>query len=637
MLLMTGPAWSGRFLFRMIRLALIVLLLSGMSGCSTRSSTGRSTQGPVAAAPASLRQPPAGDVVGHSGRYGGWVWRGIPYAEAPVGELRFRAPAPIEAWTGTREAIRFGSSCPQYASGTNTDADFSKGDIIGSEDCLFLNVYAPTDARPEQVDPGSRLPVMLWIHGGGNTSGTSSFYNGSRLAHEHQVVVVTINYRLGFLGWFRHRALRQGADAESASGNFGTLDQILALDWVKENISAFGGDPNNVTIFGESAGAWNVFGLMASPLATGKFHRAIAQSSLTWSFPVTEAENFVDAEQPGRRSSSNEAIVRMMRAQGLAADRDEAKAAIASMDDSELSRFLRDRSVAELFAGYRLEGSEVGDGYTCPRLFEDGVVLPSTPLAHAFRPSANFNHVPIILGTNKDEEKLFLLYNEEYTKRVFGLIPTFRDRDRYLRDAETITRIWRMMAVDHVAADLSRAMPGDVFSYRFDWDEQSSFLWSNLSELIGAAHGFEIPFVFGHWDLGPSSSLLFDEANRSGREELSGAMRSYWAQFAWQGSPGKGRSGELPEWTPWQPTAPQFAVLDTQEGGGIRMSQGSDTTDAIVASILSDASYQSLRRRCTALASIYSWAPQAFSVDDFAEAGGGLCRSFSIQELIDPL
>lgn len=637
MLLMTGPAWSGRFLFRMIRLALIVLLLSGMSGCSTRSSTGRSTQGPVAAAPASLRQPPAGDVVGHSGRYGGWVWRGIPYAEAPVGELRFRAPAPIEAWTGTREAIRFGSPCPQYASGTNTDAEFSKGDIIGSEDCLFLNVYAPTDARPEQVDPGSRLPVMLWIHGGGNTSGTSSFYNGSRLAHEHQVVVVTINYRLGFLGWFRHRALRQGADAESASGNFGTLDQILALDWVKENISAFGGDPNNVTIFGESAGAWNVFGLMASPLATGKFHRAIAQSSLTWSFLVTEAENFVDAEQPGRRSSSNEAIVRMMRSQGLAADRDEAKAAIASMDDSELSRFLRDRSVAELFAGYRLEGSEVGDGYTCPRLFEDGVVLPSTPLAHAFRPSANFNRVPIILGTNKDEEKLFLLYNQEYTTRVFGLIPTFRDRDRYLRDAETITRIWRMMAVDHVAADLSRAMPGDVFSYRFDWDEQSSFLWSNLSELIGAAHGFEIPFVFGHWDLGPSSSLLFDEANRSGREELSGAMRSYWAQFAWQGSPGKGRSGELPEWTPWQPTAPQFAVLDTQEGGGIRMSRASDTTDAIVASILSDASYQSLRRRCTALASIYSWAPQAFSVDDFAEAGGGLCRSFSIQELIDPL
>lgn len=307
------------------------------------------------------------------------------------------------------------------------------------------------------------------------------------------------------------------------------------------------------------------------------------------------------------------------------------------MDDETLSRFLRERTVAELFEGYNVTGAEVPDGYTCPRIFEDGVVLPSSPLGYAFRPEATFNRVPVILGTNRDEERLFLLGNREYTSLVFGFIPTFRDRDRYLRDAETITRIWRMMAVDEVARDLSRAMPGKVFSYRFDWDEEPSFLWSDLAELIGAAHGFEIPFVFGHWDLGPSSSRLFNAGNRDGRETLSKVMRSYWAEFAGQGSPGTGQGGELPEWSHWDGGQPRFAIFDTPAGGGIRMSQGSETAAGIAASILEDASYQSLKRRCQALASIYNWAPLAFSVDDFASVGEGLCRDFAIHDLVDAL
>ena len=623
-----------------LRIASLVLaslgLLSGL-GCSTTSSFGGVAELRDEIAPNSLRQLPVGNLVGTTGLYGGYVWRGIRYAEPPIGKRRFRAPIPAANWTGTREAVRFGSSCPQYASSTNTNEAFTVGDLAGSEDCLFLNVYAPKQARPARDATGSTLPVMFWIHGGGNTSGTSSFYNGSRLADEHQVLVVTINYRLGFLGWFRHRSLRAGADALDASGNFGTLDQILALDWVQDNIAAFGGDPTNVTIFGESAGAWNVLGLLASPLAAGKFHRAIAQSPLTWSFSASEAENYVDDASPGRRSSSNESILRLLLAEGLAEDRTSAKAAIAEMEDAALSRFLRERSVEELFRAYQAEGSEVEDGYTCPRLFEDGVVLPSDRLGHAFRPDRSFNRVPVMLGTNKDEEKIFLLYNPEYTSQVFGVIPTFRDRSRYLRDAATITRIWRMMAVDDVAEDLSRSMPGEVFSYRFDWDEEPSFLWSDLGELIGAAHGFEIPFVFGHWDLGPSSHRLFDDGNRSGREVLSRAMRSYWAEFAWQGRPGEGRRGELPKWSAWKRGASRFAVLDSPDDGGIRMSQGRDSTEAIVSTILADASYESLRRRCSALAWIHNWAPLAFSVEDFSEVGDGLCRSFVIHELIEPL
>ena len=621
---------------RTIALALALIAIASTSGCSTtpNSSDGEGGAGNELV-PASLRHLPVGDVVGVDGRYGGFAWRGIPYARPPVGELRFRAPQSAANWSGTLDARRFGSPCPQYASSTNTDAPYSKGDVVGSEDCLFLNVYAPKAAST--ASEGDRLPVMFWIHGGGNTSGTASFYNGSRLAEEHQVVVVTINYRLGFLGWFRHRALRTGVDSIEASGNFGTLDQILALDWVQNNIAAFGGDPLNVTLFGESAGAWNVMGLLASPLAAGKFHRAIAQSGLTWSFGTAEAENYIEDDVPGRRSSSSEAILRLVIADGLATDRASAKEHVLTLDDEAISRYLRAKPIDELFVGYQERGSEAQDGYTCPRLFEDGVVLPAAPLAKTFRADGEFNRVPVILGTNRDEEKLFFLYDPEYTSQFFGVIPTFRDRDRYLRDAETITRIWRMMAVDEVAENLSGAMPGEVFSYRFDWDEEPDLLWTSLSEMIGAAHGFEIPFVFGHWDLGPRSNLLFDDDNQAGRIELSRAMRSYWAEFAWHGRPGRGRTGELPEWGAWRQEASRFAILDTPADGGVRMTQGRDTTAAIVSTILEDGSYQSLARRCQALASIHNWAPLAFSPEDFAEVGGGLCRSFAINDLMDPL
>lgn len=177
------------------RVLALLCLAAAAFGC-------RTTPTPVfePAAPTSLRHPPAGSVIGTRGLYGGFVWRGIPYAQPPVGQRRFRAPIPALRWPGVREAVAFGSSCPQYASSTNGDDLDSQGGIVGNEDCLFLNVYAPEQGSPA-VSPGENdLPVMLWIHGGGNTSGTSSFYDGSRLASEQQVVVVTINYRLGFLG-----------------------------------------------------------------------------------------------------------------------------------------------------------------------------------------------------------------------------------------------------------------------------------------------------------------------------------------------------------------------------------------------------------------------------------------------------
>jgi len=329
--------------------------------------------------------------------------------------------------------------------------------------------------------------------------------------------------------------------------------------------------------------------------------------------------------------------MRMMIAAGRVEDRDAAKRLIDSMEAASLAAFLRSRTLPELFAAYSIGEGQPVDGYTCPRIFEDGVVLPATPLARAFGAESDFNRVPVMLGTNRDEEKLFLLSNPEYTRRLFGIVPTYRDRTRYLRDARTISRIWRMMAVDEPADDLSRAMPGQVFSYRFDWDEQPRILWADLGEMIGAAHGFEIPFVFGHWHLGPDSDRVFIEKNRAGREALGWAMRSYWTEFARRGRPGRGRDPSLPAWPAWSPDAPRFLVFDTPPEGGVRVAEGRDSAAEIAASILEDPTYTSLRRRCTALASIHAWAPQAFSIRDYQSEGGGLCRPFPLRELVEPL
>ncbi|MDP6980752.1 MAG: carboxylesterase family protein [Myxococcota bacterium] len=577
---------------------------------------------PVAAA---LRHPPAGSVVGNAGRYGGLQWRGIPYAAPPVGERRFRAPARLPRWEGTYEALEFGAPCPQYATAWGGETEAPEGSLVGSEDCLFLNVYAPESIGDE------RLPVMFWIHGGGNLTGATSFYDGSRQASEQRVIVVTVQYRLGFLGWFRHAALREGVDAVDASGNFGLLDLIRALDWVGENIGAFGGDPDNVTIFGQSAGGWNVLALLASPLAEGRFHRAIGQSSVTWSSPPARAENLVDDAVPGGRFSSGETLLRLLIGAGLASDRETAKDVASSMNAQEVALFLRGRSLEEWFATFDPEGS--GD-YTCPRIFEDGTVLPAKPLVHALRASESFHRVPVMLGTNKDEEKLYLLFDDEYASTWFGLIPRVRDRARYLRDTETITRIWRVMAVDEVASELAPALPGEVFAYRFDWDEQPSVLGVDLGELLGAAHGVEIPFVFGHWYVGPQTGFVFDDDNRPGREALASAMMSYWTEFARTGHPGRGRNRELPLWSAWTPGAPQFAVLDTPEAGGIRMDRGAHTTGDIEQEILEDPSYESTERRCRALAAIHDWAPHAYPPENYARAGRGVCRQHPLEEIL---
>jgi para-nitrobenzyl esterase len=514
----------------------------------------------------SLRTLKPGRVVGVRMPDGTHAWRGIPFAEPPVGERRWRAPAPVTAWSGILHAQVSGNPCPQFASPLG-GVPGDPGEIVGSEDCLTLDVYAPrlTPAAVTQT----ALPVMVWLHGGGNSIGTARNYYGGALAKRANVIVVAVQYRLGPLGWFRHAALRAGASPEEASGNFGTLDQIAALRWVQDNVAAFGGDPGNVTVFGESAGGRNTLAMLVSPLARGLFHRAIDQSGALACSTAAEAEN--DAAAGGQARSSAELVKALAAAGGATAPAGPAAAA-----------YLRGTSAAALLAVSRTPGQAALLLY--PQTFADGVVLPADCDA-GFARAGGWNRVPVIVGANRDEARLFLFANPQYVKRRFGLIPRYVvEPEVYLATAYHASRGWRFAMTDDVAARLA-AGGGEVYVYRFEWNDLPTVFGADLAAMLGASHGFEIPFVFGNFDLGPESARLFTDDTLASRLALSQKMMDYWGAFARHGTPG---AVDGVAWAPWTAAAPQRIVFDTPAGGGVRMKPGADSMPAVVAAVRAD-------------------------------------------------
>src|SRR5262245_16276664 len=571
--------------------------------------------------PALRHTTTSGEVVGFVGRYGNAAWLGIPYAAPPVGSMRWRAPAPPARWDGVREAVAFGSPCVQYASSFGGMEDLPRGAPGGSEDCLFLNVYAPRSATPGT----GRLPVMLWIHGGGNTIGHAGAFDGGNLAARENVVVVTINYRLGPFGWFRHAGLRDGGASDlDRSGNFGTLDQVRALEWVHDNAAAFGGDPENVTIFGESAGGQNVFALLLASPARGLFHRAIVESG-GLDFRTTDgAEGFTDDPRAGHPNSSGEAAARMLVASGGAADRAAAKTKLAAMSFEDTAAFLRSRSAFDVLLAFSPAAS--GDFIDLPRLFRDGVVLPvGDPMEALGHPGAHAD-VPVIIGTNRDENKLFMFNDPALVRRWFGIVPRLRDPTSYQLDAEYLARMWKATGADQPAAALSASQRAPVFVYRFDWDEEPTIVGADLPLMLGAAHAFEIPFVFGHFDLGRQGSRIFTAENAPGRETLSAQMMGYWAQFARTGDPGQGRDGTQPPWPRWD-GSPRFLVLDTPAGGGVHPSTDGVTSASVVAAVDADARLRTQRDKCRVFRTLASWG-RGFDRADYPTAGAHGCAQY---------
>ena len=513
-----------------------------------------------------LRDSSSGPIVGFQDHYDSITWLGIPYAEPPIGELRWRAPVSKSKSNTTLKALTHSNICFQ-----NNDRivkyDESNSDYIGSEDCLYLNIHAPKNSSLT-----SNLPVMVWIHGGGNTTGSANVYDFSKLASQHNLIVVTINYRLGPLGWFYHPSLNKtGKSLEDKSGNFGLLDQIEALRWIKENIKNFGGDSSNVTIFGESAGGHNVFSLISSPVAKGLFHRAISQSGSTRSFSLSQASNYIDDENsPGLPTSSKEAVNKFLVKKNQSKDRFEAKIMQDSMDDLMLANFLQSLKPEEIYEVY--DEATVAGMFRVPRIIADGYVLPLDGMN--FKKN-QFNKVPTMLGTNRDEMKLFYSMDPDYVTRVLNILIFVKDKEKYEIENEYSSKNWKINGVDNPARRLIKSGNSEVYAYRFDWDEEPKYLWMDFSKIFGAAHGFEISFVSGIFRYFGFEDYIINNSNRDAARELSNAMMSYWAEFAYSGNPAKGRDKNLVNWDAWNldENTNKFIILDTIKDKGIRMTK----------------------------------------------------------------
>jgi len=488
------------------------------------------------------RQTRFGPVEGYADDAEGvFVWKGIPFAAPPVGPRRWKSPIDPQPWRDIRSAQSDPLPCAQlkYA------PTWIRLPVVhGSEDCLYLNIFRP---QTDEAD----LPVYFWIHGGANSSGYAAEYAMERFARKSETVVVVAQYRLNVFGFFTNPGMRAEATPEDASGNFGALDQIKALRWVQENISSFGGNPANVTIAGESAGAHNVSALLISPLSQGLFHRAIMQSGfMRW-------DSREEADAISERTLA-------------AACKMKGHAALSSLTAEEL---------VQAHAG--------GPGCTALPLanqIEDGHVIPGNLLS-AFA-EGRFARVPILLGTNAHETGLTSVllpplyegmpdYRElndvsHGRKALNDVLRTPRDRRLYEKANFYGSLFWRTAHTDEFSRRIARHQ--DIYSYCFKWGDECSRP-GDLGFIYGAAHGTEIPFFHGNVDDESIQSSLpwsvlngMTPANRPGRIDLSRAIVEYLTEFVRSGTPNRRGSG-LPHWQPWSnaPTGPKCLALGADQ------------------------------------------------------------------------
>ena len=444
------------------------------------------------------------------------VFRGIPYARPPVGDLRWRPPQAVASWDTVKECSAFGPSCPQPAQ------KIIPG-IAGeqSDDCLYLNVWTA-------ANPGEKRPVLVWIHGGGFTigSGSQKTYDGLHFA-EDGAVQVTINYRLGPFGFMAHPAL-SAESPDHVSGNYGLLDQIEALKWVRRNISAFGGNPGNVTVFGESAGSVAVGCLIASPLAKGLFHRAIMESGVPSDLPRLRPQGETD-------SSAESTGVEIARQIGIEDPEGATAETAARLRDIPPEKLLASSHPRiGLFGGGRRMGPAI-----------DGYILPRSPVE--MFAAGEGNTVPILLGSNADEGTLFIQQIPirrpqgydlalrrifgEYAARVIGMFPVRTPEEVKPAMARLVTVAAFVAPARRTARALS--LHGNrVWLYHFT--RVSPVLKEHN---IGATHGIELFYVFKTTPGGVQA----EEADI----RVADAMHGVWLRFAESGDPnGKG----FPEW-----------------------------------------------------------------------------------------
>ena len=469
-----------------------------------------------------------GSIRGRALPDGGAVFKGIPFARPPVGELRWREPQAVAPWTGVRDAAPSGPPCAQVALGWN-DATAA----AGREDCLYLDVWAPP------AEAGRRHAVMVWIHGGANLAGSGGadpLYDG-RAFVRRGVMLVVIQYRVGILGFFAHPGLTRESP-HHASGNYGILDQIAALHWVRDNSATFGGEPENVTVFGQSAGAFDLLTLMTSPLARGLFHRAIAESAAPLPTPDV-FPSLAQAEQAGARLAA-----------GLGVPADDAL------------RRLRALPVDELLGAQREAGWNFGP------INADGWVFPAAP-AGVFA-AGRAAPVPLLIGSNAIEFPA----DPSPAKLRQAIGATFRDRAPRALALYGLAGEGTPAPADPVYGDRAEQVGSDplrcaavvegewhgragnpVWEYQFD---------RAIPPRPVTGHSSELPYVFGNLYAGGSQGGAFAEADR----RLSATIQGYWTNFAKTGDPnGPG----LPDWPRYDADARRY--LEFTPAAGVAASQ----------------------------------------------------------------
>ncbi|WP_145408304.1 carboxylesterase/lipase family protein [Paenibacillus xylanexedens] len=477
--------------------------------------------------PQTLQQTKYGSIDGKSyEQYGTLGWLGVPYAAPPVGELRWKAPVEPKAWTGTREAKEFAANSLQL-SGQNT---------VGSEDSLYLNIW-----RPDTTS--SKLPVMVFLHGGGNMTGSGKDFQGEQLARNTNSIIISVNYRLGALGFFKNEALETG-NALDDSGNYGLLDALRALEWVQDNIEGFGGDTDNVTLAGQSAGARDVLATLITPLGKGLFQKAVAFSGgLTTSAP-----------EAGEQKSES-ALEKLLVEEGKATTPDEAKAWIAKQSKEQLATYLRELpadKLVKVFGGTAIRMEPF------PHLFRDGTVIPKEGFSALEQ--GNYTKVPVLLGSLDTEFAAFAFGDPNFSPSINdGTLFTDKTKaEQYAAAIQYGSEAYAGFNAERVAERLtSVAGQPSVYAYRFAWGTQPGVISERLQTLLGAPHGADMDFYTGH-AAGIAAYFpegYFSEANKPGRDQLSTAMAAYLKQFLYTGHPGDGGSANLADWTPWTKNA----------------------------------------------------------------------------------
>ena len=479
-------------------------------------------------------------------------WDDIPYAKPPIGDLRWRAPKKLDSSTNLNIINpQENNFCVQEPSGLGgSDGD---GFVSGSEDCLYLDIK-----RPKKI--GNKiLPVMFWIHGGGNTSGLKDLYDFSAMVKKHDVIVVSINYRLGPFGWFTHPSIQDLQSNLDKTSNFGTLDIIAALEWVQTNISLFGGDPNNVTIFGESAGGHNVLSLLVAKQAKGLFHKAISQSGYTTTYSIQSTYKQTNESSTSKHTSFN--IVNKI-------IKDRSLDFIQEGNNIKVRELLKSLTAEEFFKYYSKRPSY--ENLTI--LTGDGIVIPKIGLTKALSKKEYVNRVPTIAGSNKDEVKLWLAsakYFVDLDYSFFGSIlgvpkVTLNDKNAFNLFNSYRSRAWKIRGADDPLRSLHVSGNRDLYAYRYDWDDHRRFIIADFRELIGAAHATEIPLLTGNNKLVGDYGFLIYPRGPSKRFTSKNMMK-FWTNFAKNGKPGISSNGV--EWSKYngqENTPSNYIVLDNK-------------------------------------------------------------------------